>query len=382
MFRGLIARATTSIVLLATASVAPAAVTVVRDDQDRIVRVEVDTGAALRKGGGSYTIEALPGGDVRGGAARLVWEIQVAYPFGPGVLRAEGVPIAVAAPFERDPVTGAVLPPAAGAPVPSAEVFETLATPSLVATRFALICASSVAFSDPVTEAGCRAMWLSAADGTRLPLTADGGTPPYVEVPTSRSETDEALLGCGAAYGTSCDEDGIDLWRADANVLLQRLPWMEPTLPIGGDSEVLQRIAWNWFAALTLGSGVVPGIDPAAGCSFATPEGCADLAPAQTRFPARQVLPDEPIAGSAIRWEWELGTTFELGPVAVEGTVDPQLIALLLGSLAPRVHVSGPFADADGQPDAAVTWIPEPASPLASAATLLVLLAEHRRRSG
>jgi hypothetical protein len=31
----------------------------------------------------------------------------------------------------------------------------------------------------------------------------------------------EALLGCGPFYGTDCDADGIDLFNAEASVLLQ-----------------------------------------------------------------------------------------------------------------------------------------------------------------
>ncbi len=40
----------------------------------------------------------------------------------------------------------------------------------------------------------------------------------------------EALLGCGPFYGTDCDEEGIDLFNAEASVLIQAFPQFE----IGG----------------------------------------------------------------------------------------------------------------------------------------------------
>jgi len=42
----------------------------------------------------------------------------------------------------------------------------------------------------------------------------------------------EALLGCGPFYGTSCDVDGIDLFNAEASVLVQAFPQFEPNGPV------------------------------------------------------------------------------------------------------------------------------------------------------
>jgi hypothetical protein len=46
------------------------------------------------------------------------------------------------------------------------------------------------------------------------------------------SDEQEALLGCGPFYRTDCDEDGIDLFNAEASVLLQSFPFLEPEPPI------------------------------------------------------------------------------------------------------------------------------------------------------
>lgn len=42
----------------------------------------------------------------------------------------------------------------------------------------------------------------------------------------------QALLGCGPFYGTSCDLGGIDLFNAEASVLLQSFPQFEPGGPV------------------------------------------------------------------------------------------------------------------------------------------------------
>jgi len=42
----------------------------------------------------------------------------------------------------------------------------------------------------------------------------------------------EALLGCGPFYGTNCDEDGIDVFNAEASVLVQSFPEFEPNGPV------------------------------------------------------------------------------------------------------------------------------------------------------
>jgi hypothetical protein len=43
----------------------------------------------------------------------------------------------------------------------------------------------------------------------------------------------QALLGCGAFYGTNCHNQGIDLFNAEASVLLQAFPMFEPGGPVG-----------------------------------------------------------------------------------------------------------------------------------------------------
>ncbi len=42
----------------------------------------------------------------------------------------------------------------------------------------------------------------------------------------------EALLGCGSFYGTDCDADGIDLFNAEASVLIQAFPQFEVGGPV------------------------------------------------------------------------------------------------------------------------------------------------------
>jgi hypothetical protein len=47
------------------------------------------------------------------------------------------------------------------------------------------------------------------------------------------SDEQEALLGCGPFYRTDCDVDGIDLFNAEASVLLQRVPAIAAEGPVG-----------------------------------------------------------------------------------------------------------------------------------------------------
>ena len=42
----------------------------------------------------------------------------------------------------------------------------------------------------------------------------------------------EALLGCGSFYGTDCDADGVDLFNAEASVLIQAFPQFEVGGPV------------------------------------------------------------------------------------------------------------------------------------------------------
>jgi hypothetical protein len=46
------------------------------------------------------------------------------------------------------------------------------------------------------------------------------------------TDQQEALFGCGPFYGTSCDVDGVDLFNAEASVLLQGFPQFEPNGPV------------------------------------------------------------------------------------------------------------------------------------------------------
>lgn len=65
----------------------------------------------------------------------------------------------------------------------------------------------------------------------------DGPAPPAPST-TSRSlsvyltSEQEALLGCGPFYGTNCDTNGIDLFNAEASVLMQAFPQFEPGGPV------------------------------------------------------------------------------------------------------------------------------------------------------
>ena len=68
----------------------------------------------------------------------------------------------------------------------------------------------------------------------------------FEEVSLSRHLTDqqEALLGCGPFYGTNCDIDGIDLFNAEASVLIQAFPQFEAggavaTRPVDGRPVIL-----------------------------------------------------------------------------------------------------------------------------------------------
>jgi hypothetical protein len=57
--------------------------------------------------------------------------------------------------------------------------------------------------------------------GYEAPLYTEGNLSMYL------SDQQEALLGCGPFYSTDCDSDGIDLFDAEASVLLQALPGLE-----------------------------------------------------------------------------------------------------------------------------------------------------------
>ncbi len=62
---------------------------------------------------------------------------------------------------------------------------------------------------------------------------ADGASPLGPSGATSfLSDAQEALLGCGPLYQSDCDVEGIDLFHAEASVLLQAFPQFEPGAPV------------------------------------------------------------------------------------------------------------------------------------------------------
>jgi len=57
------------------------------------------------------------------------------------------------------------------------------------------------------------------------------------------TDQQEALLGCGPFYQTDCDQQGVDLFNAEASVLVQALPQFEPGGPVATrfvDGRVVQ----------------------------------------------------------------------------------------------------------------------------------------------
>ncbi len=70
-------------------------------------------------------------------------------------------------------------------------------------------------------------------DGPFAPY--DNGLNPFFGVDALTyylTQEQEALLGCGPFYGTSCDIQGIDLFNAEASVLVQSFPQFEPGGPV------------------------------------------------------------------------------------------------------------------------------------------------------
>jgi hypothetical protein len=350
-----------------------AELTILRDAQDRITRMEWSTGGS-RRSIMLYVVEAEPGGDVRDAPARLLWEADL----GGAIVRAQGVPVAQAAAVLRDPATGVPQPtqPMDG-PRPSEEVLAAAVASRSISAFFLSFQCTAIAFPDPdpLLANQCAALWLSGGAPHHLLLAPTRSTA-YLAVPEARTPLDEALLGCGSLYGTSCSEDGIDLWWAHAGVLHQRFPGFAQPLPPDGDSEVLQSVAWNWFTGHALATGVEPGTGDAAACRFDAPDGCPDLAIEPRYYPARRVLEDEPTNGPQLRWDWELGTTFQLGPVSIEG--DPSRVPPLFQMGLLRVHVSGPFEASDAAPAVVTYWIPEANSDLAGIAAIGALCAAAR----
>jgi hypothetical protein len=74
--------------------------------------------------------------------------------------------------------------------------------------------------------------------GTPLPPPANPSTAAQA-LAAYLTDEQEALFGCGAFYGTDCDVEGVDLFNAEASVLLQAFPQFEPggavaTRPVDG----------------------------------------------------------------------------------------------------------------------------------------------------
>lgn len=63
-------------------------------------------------------------------------------------------------------------------------------------------------------------------------LNYNGGQLPGNGITGGLTATQQALLGCGPYYGTNCTTQGIDLYNAEASVLLQSFPQFEPGGPV------------------------------------------------------------------------------------------------------------------------------------------------------
>ena len=59
-----------------------------------------------------------------------------------------------------------------------------------------------------------------------------GGPLPLFSLSRVLTTQQEALLGCGPLYGTNCDDQGIDVFNAEASAMLQAFPQFEPGGPI------------------------------------------------------------------------------------------------------------------------------------------------------
>jgi len=76
--------------------------------------------------------------------------------------------------------------------------------------------------------AGLRGVALNRDPGDGDPAGAFGPN----SLSSRLTDQQEALLGCGPFYGTNCDLDGIDLFNAEASVLVQSFPNFEPNGPV------------------------------------------------------------------------------------------------------------------------------------------------------
>jgi hypothetical protein len=236
---------------------------------------------------------------------------------------------------------------------------RTLFIPDLAAALSFRVC-----FNDPTK--GCD------VKGAPAPLSAlnvdpmDGAnaTAGLLGVANFASPEQQALLGCGPFYQTSCDSDGLSLYYSEASMLLSvfhsddvcdrsigsaptELPGCRGPASIGYDpnqdgsvagivnpltgtplASESQALAWNFAELLaTLGAGFGPDWldrgDPLAAttCSLANPGACAmhrDLLAASTRE-----LDDDPGGLPRRRWLWESGAEFTI--TSASGSLAPFL---------------------------------------------------------
>lgn len=281
----------------------------------------------------------------------------------------------------------AALDTATGTPVP-----RVVSVPNRNQQLFAMICASSIGFSD-LDRSAC-ATQLAPPLVQLITDPADTRKDP----PTQLSDEEQALLGCGPFWGTDCATDGIDLGNADASVLMQSWDALEPspagmTLPPGiirvpgarspsgpipfpctpgsagycgtgySPSNTLIRpygLAWggNLFAtemaalsfnyqnllvafsgpAAPIGQPVgSPDFDPAdpfsrapRQCSYVQPQYCASVRAFFSLATTTQSLDDDP-DGSGVHWIWEAGAEYRVS--AASGSFESYA--------GGRVHVLG-----------------------------------------
>jgi len=64
------------------------------------------------------------------------------------------------------------------------------------------------------------------------PNDGPGATFGALSVSAYLTDQQEALLGCGVYYGTNCDDDGVDVFNAEASVLVQSFPQFEQGGPV------------------------------------------------------------------------------------------------------------------------------------------------------
>jgi hypothetical protein len=107
------------------------------------------------------------------------------------------------------------------------------------------------------------------------------------------TDAQQALLGCGAFYGTSCDAHGADLFNAEASVIFQRLPSFEPGGPVATRfAPSLGRVVQLPGARGPLDADYDPRVD---GCTTADPAVLADAGHAA--FCATSTFGDNTIFG-------------------------------------------------------------------------------------